>query len=113
MHSLLALQLVRGDLILENTGPPCPGETVSLVCTVESLAVVWDLPDPTRDIDIDALTTVPIERDQFTVTFINRTSFATLSILSFPASDGVTVGCYPRGQISLRIEVTIQVAGEC
>ncbi len=109
MHA--GIPLVLGVLTRDYTGTPCAGDVVSLTCTVPGSLLQWDIPGTTRNIVLDSGTVLPFNRDQYTVTslVINSTSFT--SDFSFPAAEGLTIGCFGI-QLELRDELTIETAGE-
>ncbi len=106
--------MVLGGLTHDYSEKPCVGDVISLTCTLPGALLEWDVPDPTRDLTLDSLTELPFQRDQYTVTFImfNSTSSMITSSLSFPAVDGITIGCLPIGQPQFREELTILTASE-
>ena len=106
--------MVLGGLTRDYTGNPCSGDVISLTCTVTGATLEWDVPDPTRDLQLRIATVLPFQRDQYSVTFIvfNATTSMITSDLSFPAAEGITIGCFPTGQPILREELTILTASE-
>ncbi len=105
--------LVLGSLTHDYTGTPCVGDVVSLTCTLPGVSLDWDVPDPTRNIQISA-STEPFQRDQYSVTVVifNSTISIITSSLSFPAANGITIGCFPILQTDLREELIILTASE-
>ena len=105
--------MVFGGLTRDYTGTPCSRDMISLTCTVPGISLDWDVPDPTRNIRIIA-STEPFQRDQYSVTLVifNSTSSIITSSLSFPAADGITIGCFPILQPELREELIIVTASE-
>ena len=95
----------------DSTGSYCPGDVVSVTCTITGALLTWDIPGTTRDIFIDSGTTYPFQRDEYTVTFIAINSSSVTSTLSFPAADGASIGCLPTGMVAMREELVIQLTG--
>ncbi len=105
--------MVLGGLTHGYIGTPCSGDVISLTCTVPGVSLDWDVPDPTRNLRIIA-STEPFQRDQYSVILVlfNSTSSIITSSLSFPAADGITIGCFPILQPELREELIILTASE-
>ena len=105
--------MVLGDLTPDYTVAPCAGDVVSLTCTFSGALLDWDPPEPTRDISVDSRTTLPFVRDeQYTVTSVMVADGMISSSLSFPAAEGLNIGCFPTGQLMMREELTVQIASE-
>ncbi len=105
-----------GGLTRDYTETPCAGDMISLTCTVPGALLEWDVPEPTRDIQLDAGSVVPFQRNQYTINTavltLNSTSSMFSSSLSFPATDGITIGCFPLTEPMMRNELTILTASK-
>ena len=101
-----------GGLTHEYTGTPCAGDVISLTCTVPGSLLGWDFTDLSRTIQVDRTTAASFQQDQYTVAPVVFTSTSITSSLSFPAVEGVTIGCYALGQPMMREDLTILTAGE-
>ncbi len=101
-----------GGLTRDYTGNPCSGDVISLTCTAPGVLLEWDVPDPTRNLMISSTTDLPFQRDLYNVTFIVFNSSTITSGLSFPAVEGITIGCLPTGQPIMRKELPIRTASE-
>ena len=100
-----------GELTHDYTGTPCTGDVVSLTCTVPGMLLGWDIPDSNNDIVLDSGSELPFERNPYTVTSLVINSNITSNLI-FPAMEGITIGCFPVGQLQLREELTIRTVGE-
>ncbi len=105
-----------GGLTRDYTETSCAGDMISLTCTVPGVLLVWDVPEPTRDINVDDRSVVPFQRNQYTINtavrVLNSTSLMLSSSLSFPATDGITIGCFPTTEPMMRNELTILTASK-
>ncbi len=107
----VGIPLVLGELTRDYTGTPCTGDVVSLTCTVPGMLLGWDIPDSNNDIVLDSGSELPFERNPYTVTSLVINSNITSNLI-FPAMEGITIGCFPVGQLQLREELTIRTVGE-
>ena len=99
-----------GVITPDSTGSYCHGDEVSVTCTITGTELTWDVPGTTRDIGIDSGSMLPLQLDQYTVTFIAVNSSSVTSTISFPAVEGASIGCLPRGLATMREEFSIQLA---
>ncbi len=104
--------LVLGGLTRNYTRTPCAGDVISLTCTVPGALLRWDFTDLGRTVQIDATNTESFQQDQYMVAPVMVNSTSITSSLSFPAVEGVTIGCFPIVQPIMREDLTILTAGE-
>ena len=107
----LGSRSVMGVITSDSTGPYCAGDVVSVTCTITGALLTWDIPDTTRDIVIDSRTTYPFQRDRYTVTFASTNISSVTSTVSFPVTDGTSIGCLPTGVVAMREELVIHLSG--
>ena len=107
----LGSHFVMGIITSDSTGSYCPGDVVSVTCTITGTELTWDIPGSTRDIVIDSQSVLPVQLDQYTVTFIAVNSSSVTSTIGFPAAEGASIACLPRGMVAMREELVIQLAG--